>query len=108
MLYSIKRGLRNIVRWLPVIWHDEDYDWDYLAKVMEVKMKWMSKHFKDNARVVDSIQMSKELMICSELLRRLREDNFNGKDYNETELITKHHQEMLGNIIGKKLRHWWD
>ena len=108
MFYNIRRGIRNIIRWLPIVWKDEDYDWEYLARIMEVKMRWMSDHFKDYPIVADSKEMSKELLICIELIKRLRKDSFAGNTYKEKDANAQRHQEMLGRIIGRKLRCWWD
>jgi hypothetical protein len=108
MLYNIRRGIRNIIRWLPIIWKDEDFDWYFLAKIMEAKTRYMSEYFKDSGIAVSSIDDAKELLICSELLKRLMEDEFNGKAYKDQDDNATYHQRLLGNIIGRKLRCWWD
>ena len=110
--YSIRRGVKNIIRWTPIIWGDEDFDWEYLAKIMETKMRWMSKHIKKYDRVVDGGEIAKELLICAELLKRLTDDNMddmvmNGANVLRHERRMKGWRLMLGRLIGKKLRCWW-
>lgn len=37
------RGIKNLVRWFPVIWNDRDYDAHYLMVLMKFKIQNMSK-----------------------------------------------------------------
>jgi len=112
IFYSIKRGIKNTVRWTPVIWDDEDFDWAHLATIMEVKMRWMSKYIKEEEWATDSGEISRELLICAELLKRLINDDMGEMEINRGNIL-RHNQRMkewgimLGDIIGKKLRYWW-
>ncbi len=116
MFYSIRRGVRNIIRWTPVIWHDEDFDWDSLAKIMEWKLRKMSIGFNERGHLIDSKRQARKMLICAEILKRLREDNWDDllkicsfrNCIHRHEIRTKEWEEMLGRIIGKHLRCWWD
>ncbi len=50
--YDICYGFRNILRWLPTIWRDRDYDWAYVLDLLEAKLKHVAeatereKHFE--------------------------------------------------------------
>ena len=111
--YSLHHGIWNMIRWIPVIWHDEDFDWDGLAKVMEFKLRNMSLCLS-NGRCTDSKKHARETLVCAELLHRLREETY----YDDAKPITrasvqkahgiaKHYERLLGKIIGRKLRCWW-
>lgn len=105
---DIIHGIHNIFVWVPIIWHDADWDWDGLAKVMEFKMRRMSKLHKEHPIVSDSHRMSRQLLICAELLKRLREDTL---DYQRVKLHDgkmRHYNRYLGELIGKHLRTWWN
>jgi hypothetical protein len=115
--YDIWYGIINIIRWIPVIWFDRDYDWAYLAEIMEYKLRRMSKLFEDGHHVLCK-RDARRTLICAELLKRLRTEEY---QYHEVidvpvlphnpkrdDLIGKYYQEYLGTIIGKHLRGWWD
>lgn len=36
-------GIKNLVRWFPVIWNDRDFDSQYLLELMKFKIEKMSK-----------------------------------------------------------------
>lgn len=115
--YDIWYGITNIFRWIPVIWSDRDYDWAYLAEIMEYKFRRMSKLLKNGHHVL-SERDSRRTLVCAELLKRLRTESY---QYHEVldipviphnskrdDMIGKYYQEYLGNLIGKHLRRWWD
>lgn len=37
--YETKQGIKNIIKWFPVIWKDRDYDHDYIYSVLLFKLK---------------------------------------------------------------------
>jgi hypothetical protein len=101
IFYSIRRGVRNLIRWFPVIWMDEDFDWAYLAGIMETKFRFMAEDAK-TWNNVGSEKQRKELLECAELLARIIDD------VGKNEEIMKAWQERLGYLISRKLRRWWD
>lgn len=111
-------GIRNIIRWTPVIWFDEDFDWSNLAEVMEFKLRLMEKEFRERGHHVGSDLDAKRCRICSDLLKRLIEDKYweNAcKRFGESTLAATHastqqknDQAYLGLILGKYMNHWWD
>lgn len=114
--YDIFYGVINIIRWIPVIWSDRDYDWAFLAQIMEYKLRRMSKLFENGHHVL-SHRDSRRMLICAELLKRLHTESYacyrNGLPINKAnvqrdELVGMYYQEYLGKIIGKYLRGWWD
>jgi len=114
--YDIFYGVINIIRWIPVIWSDRDYDWAFLAQIMEYKLRRMSKLFK-NGHLVRSDRDSRRMLICAELLKRLHSESYmcyhSGQPITKArvkreEMIGMYYQEYLGKIISKYLRGWWD
>ena len=73
--YDLVGGLKSIVRWLPVIWWDRDWDWCHLAKLIEVKCTRIAKvievGYPENANVA-AIQLRQ----VARLLARVRADNY--------------------------------
>ncbi len=113
-------GIKNVIRWTPVIWKDADFDWEYLANVMEYKLRRMHKSFTEYGHHVNSDQDARECLVCAELIKRLRDgvchylrnsESFIGASRHATKVaiaVEKHDLELLGKIIGKKLNCWWD
>jgi len=111
VIRSIKDGIINIIRWTPIIWGDYDFDWEFLAKIMEYKLRRMSKCL-NNGIAVNSDRQSRQTLICAELIKRLRADEWivpitRGNVHRHVTRM-KEWQNMLGKYIGKHLMWWWD
>lgn len=125
--WNIRIGIRNLIRWTPIIWRDRDFDWDYLARIMERKMTWMADRFESpDCPVSDAKRMGRQVRTCAILLRRLMDDDyFENAGYGREAWLSAsdrkrsrmayHARDMaeqdkryLGKLIGKYLDHWWD
>src|SRR3990172_2873091 len=40
----IVRKVKNIVRWIPILWNDADWDYGHLYDIMEFKIRNMREH----------------------------------------------------------------
>ncbi len=130
-------GVKNLVRWAPIIWRDRDWDWSFLAKIMEYKLGRMAHLEETVGHHTTSLRDARHMRICKELLRRLREDNYwdnackrygvkwdpdeqgmlggNFKPRTHIPYIcdqskqqAENDQKYLGLLLGKYLRNWWD
>lgn len=126
LYYGFINGIKNCIRWFPVIWCDIDWDYTALMILMETKLRQMSKYFKDHGNHTRSEVDVKQTLLCAELLKRLQNDNYaENAGYNQDTYhllseyqkknIWEHSHKMsqqdlklLGYMIGKYLRNWWD
>lgn len=104
--YDIYYGIWNIFKWLPIVWRDRDWDWAYLFEAMEFKLRNMSALFKKYGHHVGSEKDAKRMLICAELLKRLREEDYIfDKDFGkEREAFFK---EYLFRLLKKHYDSWW-
>lgn len=114
---SFFHGLGNLRRWLPLIWRDRDWDWEFLARVMEFKLRRMAHHENFFGHHVGSKLDARNQLVCAELLKRLRDDDyylnarkfFDGKDAMDAACRQQRSdQRYLGLLLGKYLTHWRD
>ena len=123
--HNIWHGIKNIFRWLPIVWFDRDWDWTFLGEIMEYKLRRMAD-VELHGHHVTSLRDRKHQLICAELLRRMMADNyFDNAGYDPSiwpdlpahrqVWIAKHSNEMakqdqryLGMMLGKYLMNWWD
>lgn len=115
---DIYYGIRNVLRWTPVIWFDEDFDWACLAEVMEFKLNLMAEEFHSHGHHLNSELDARRCRTCAILLRRLIDDNYWEeaiKRFGESRLaathssqVQKNDQRYLGLLLGKYMNHWWD
>jgi hypothetical protein len=100
-------GIENLWTWRKVIWHDRHWDYGFLLAVMEFKFKLMSEHFYNHGVCTDKNDVGRELLKCSLLAKRVREENYDGSLDRQEELLQQDF-ELLLKTMKKKMRTWWD
>jgi hypothetical protein len=74
-------GIKNVFIWLPVIWHDRQWDYFYLLEVLRKKLLLMENYylkdhdlsFKGQDKVYDQIKLCK--ILCNRLIKNEYENN---------------------------------
>ncbi len=119
MWWDFTAGVSNLVRWFPVVWRDRDFDHAYLLAVMEFKFKSMADSFERRSMHVNGERDVRQLRVCAELCKRLREDEYLERHWDRTtkasekatiglpDEIARQDQRALGIMIGRHLRRWW-
>lgn len=117
MWLDIRIGVRNLWRWIPIIWFDYDFDWDCLARIMEAKLRWMAKD-AETWIVQSAPRNRRQMAVCAELLKRLREDEYfvqerarigtGPRASKRAQARSEADKRYLGLLIGKYLNHWWE
>lgn len=79
-------NIRNIIRWIPVLWKDREWDHVFLYEIMYQKIHNMRKyHEKANLFVGVEIEI-KWMKICERLLRNLIDSTYWGDEYDNKPL----------------------
>ena len=121
---ALTRGVRNLIRWAPVIWHDRDWDRDYALALLERKLRFMAEHLDDFGHHVGSDRDANRMRICAEICRRIRADRYGyelgetpadlGRSYFEglrAQLAAagaERDMAYLGHMLGKYMLGWWN
>lgn len=129
-------GIKNLIKWAPIIWKDRDWDYGFLLTIMIFKMTNLEKEISKADRHIDTQKDMKSLRICIELLKRIQEDNYYGKELEElykdvdwtdlnknrspewekkaailckkTQRAYKEDADMLFKLFRKNFNKWWD
>lgn len=96
--YDFKHGIKNLIRWFPVIWNDRGWDFVYMFALLEKKFEHYEEEWETKAKfVVGHEKQVKRFKICKELCRRLKDDwyyhentfMFHDKKWGELDFIPK-------------------
>lgn len=70
-LRGFVQGIKNLIRWFPLIWKDKDWDHWFLEEMMIQKLNNMADFFEDPllARTHDATYRGKQMRIAADLLR---------------------------------------
>lgn len=74
-LYLLCHRLRNIVAWLPILWHDEDYDFTYTLRILRFKFKRLRQHMEQHTFIAHAEDVIAELAQADVYLRNVGDED---------------------------------
>lgn len=76
LYYTIKYGIRNLIRWFPVIWNDRDWDQAYIYELLHKKFEHMELLHRKHSYKLYSNKTADELRTAKSLCKRLQNNNY--------------------------------
>ena len=115
---SIKDGIKNLIKWFPLIWKDRNFDQGYLYDILYFKLGEMQKFFEsDNTYSMDAKEYGKQIKECKELLKRIinetiEDENWDGENFTisieELGELVKQERKLFWNKMFEYIDGWWD
>jgi hypothetical protein len=108
-------NLKRIIRWIPVLWNDRDWDYSHIYRILRFKLltvrenqiefqQWVSSNLEDNSKIIESgeIRINRQLTVCIKLLERLIEDGYGLEEYRKHEEKWGKHIYQNDGLMGKR------
>ena len=83
--------LKNVWIYRKILWRDRNWDWGYIYRLLELKLRLMSQEFRENGHHVGSELSAQRLLVAAELCRRIYEDNY-------SDIPLKRHEAKWGKL----------
>lgn len=78
MFKDFIQGIKNIIKWFPLIYKDRDWDYHFLLKIMEFKFNKIHYELSNSQHLkYTNTKAIKSLNICANLLDRLKKNEYN-------------------------------
>jgi hypothetical protein len=69
-------GVKNIFKWMPTIYHDRDWDGNFILKILQKKIEFQRKELVSANRHVDIERDNRFMTLALNLLERVREEYY--------------------------------
>jgi len=82
-MYKVKQFFKriyNVIRWLPIIWKDQDWDDFYIFEILKFKLKNQAEYIGHHDRHMSAKRDAEIMMLCVRLIEKIQDD-FYGKEY---------------------------
>jgi len=66
----------NVIRWIPTIWKDNDWDHAFLYKILRKKISHMEKYFRIDGHHLNSDKEADQMKVTVNILDRLINDDY--------------------------------
>lgn len=84
---DLKKGVKNLIDWFPIIWKDRDYSTEYIYLILKKKLELQSKGIKKRDIHVNSSRDSEKMETCVRLIEKLVDDFYSTEytDYHNSD-----------------------
>ena len=86
---ELKRSIKNLWKWLPIIWKDRDWDHFYIYQIIEFKLRKQANYISTMDRHTRAQEDARDMLTCAELINKVKEGYYDGEymDYHESEIL---------------------
>ena len=83
----VYRKIRNLIRWTPIIWKDQDWDHSFIFEILKFKLKNQAKYIDKQDRHTTAKRDAELMMTCVRLIDRIQDGFYDGEyaDYHEAD-----------------------
>lgn len=101
---------KNALNFAEYLFTSSDWDWEFLFKLIQIKLKMMQEYFETANIVVESKEIAQEIKHVLDLIEKYKNhrENYSGND------VLKHMNEETENFkeifkyLSDKMPGWWD
>jgi hypothetical protein len=74
------RRIKNLYRWFPIIWKDQDWDDHYIFEILKFKLKNQAEYIGYHDRHMSAKRDAEIMMLCVRLIEKVQ-DEWYGREY---------------------------
>jgi hypothetical protein len=84
---ELKRSIKNLWKWLPIIWKDRDWDHFYIYEIIEFKLRKQANYISTMDRHTRAQEDARDMLICAELINKVKDGYYDSEymDYHKSE-----------------------
>jgi hypothetical protein len=110
----IGKRIRTIIKWIPILWYDEDWDFYYVYNILQKKLEFVEKdmlksHLENSELYANKIKTAIRLIEIVKDEKYLDEVLIEDSLYDWNKVIEKHKKakRVLFNYLNHNIESWW-
>jgi hypothetical protein len=120
-MWRIRRFIRrakNILRWLPIIWKDEQWDYYYIFEILKHKLIFTAEHTRKYGYHTLAEYDADKMMLCVRLIEKIQNEEYmevliNDNNITKEKMDAVHNKQkkasqLLFKLLDKHIEGWWD
>jgi len=120
-MWRVRRFIRrtkNLIRWLPIIWKDEQWDHYFIFEILKYKLIFTAEHTRKNGYHTSSDYDADKMILCVRLIDKIQneeymnvlvdDDNLTQKKIDAAFNKQKKARQLLFKLLDKHIESWWD
>ena len=114
----IIRKIKNVLRWLPIIWKDEQWDYYHIYEILKHKLIFTAEHTYKHGYHTNSKYDADRMMLCVRLIEKIQNEEYMDVLINDDNITMekidaacnkqKKAKRILFKLLDKYIEGWWD
>lgn len=111
--------IKNIIRWVPVLWKDKDWDHYDIFEILKTKLKFQSEYIRKKGYHESAEYDADRMDLCIKLIDRVQNEYYidemlkkeaSYSDENIDKAINQHNKakRILFKLLEQNIESWWD
>jgi hypothetical protein len=114
-LRRIVKKTRNIIRWIPTLWHDESWDYYFIYTVLQKKLELTREYLLQDGHLANNEHIASRIQTAINLIEAVKTDKYVGdmflldlKNYEKNYKKQNKGKNLLFKFFNQILHYWWD
>jgi hypothetical protein len=73
---NLIQGIKNIIKWIPIIYKDRDSDYYYILETLKFKLSNQSKYTLNKSRHINARKDAKMMDLCIKLIAKIQDEYY--------------------------------
>lgn len=88
---NIIQGIKNIFKWLPIVWKDRDFDYSYIIRALRFKIENTANYIEKHNRYEGNELDVQKMRLCLKLIDKINSDFYECEyqEYYKTNMFTE-------------------
>ena len=108
------KKIRTIIKWIPILWYDEDWDFYYVYNILQKKLEFVQKDML-NSNIENRELYANKIGIAIKLIEIIKEEKYLDElldDANWTSIKKASEKQekakkVLFNYLNHNIEKWW-
>jgi hypothetical protein len=73
---NLIQGIKNIIKWISIIYKDRDWDYYYILETLKFKLSNQSKYTLNKSRHINASKDAKMMDLCIKLISKIQDEYY--------------------------------
>ena len=112
------RKIRNLIRWIPIIWKDRDWDFYFTYEILKKKLEFQAEFTRKRGYHMYNAQDANRMETCVRLIKKLQHEEYiiipvtnreyTEQDFKNDQMRHDKARKLLFRILEQNIEGWWD
>ena len=111
------KRIKNIIRWIPILWKDKDWDYWHTFEILKAKLKFQSEHFRKYGYHESSERDTEQMELCIRLIDKVQNEYYLDEAFQQNltdeaiiSAVNKHDKakRILFKLLDQNIEKWWN